>query len=61
MVVTDPWANAEDVRHEYGINMGRIDAANKVDYLVVAVGQVVAFELLDMRGQCGVFQIVHSV
>lgn len=38
VVVTDPWANPEEVSHEYGINLGRIDASNKVDSLVVAVG-----------------------
>jgi UDP-N-acetyl-D-galactosamine dehydrogenase len=38
VVVTDPWANAEEVMREYGINLGCIDEANKVDSLVVAVG-----------------------
>lgn len=38
VVVTDPWANAGEVMHEYGIALGSIDEANKVDSLVVAVG-----------------------
>jgi UDP-N-acetyl-D-galactosamine dehydrogenase len=38
VVVTDPWASAEEVKHEYGIQLGTIDESNKVDSLVVAVG-----------------------
>lgn len=38
VVVADPWANAEEVKQEYGIDLGGIDASNKVDSLVVAVG-----------------------
>ena len=38
VVVTDPWANSEEVKHEYGISLGVIDESNKVDSLVVAVG-----------------------
>jgi UDP-N-acetyl-D-galactosamine dehydrogenase len=38
VVVTDPWADAEQVMHEYGIPLGIIDESNKVDSLVVAVG-----------------------
>jgi UDP-N-acetyl-D-galactosamine dehydrogenase len=38
VVVTDPWANAEEVKHEYGICLGTIDESNKVDALIVAVG-----------------------
>jgi len=38
VVVTDPWANAEEVLHEYGIRLGVIDAGHPVDSLVVAVG-----------------------
>jgi UDP-N-acetyl-D-galactosamine dehydrogenase len=38
VVVTDPWANSEEVEHEYGIRLGNIDDLNKVDSLVVAVG-----------------------
>ncbi len=37
VVVTDPWANAEEVMIEYGIKLGIINEANKVDSLVVAV------------------------
>ncbi len=38
VIVTDPWANADEVLHEYGINLGRIDETRAVDSLVVAVG-----------------------
>jgi UDP-N-acetyl-D-galactosamine dehydrogenase len=38
VVVRDPWASAEEVKHEYGVNLGTIDESNKVDSLVVAVG-----------------------
>jgi UDP-N-acetyl-D-galactosamine dehydrogenase len=38
VVVSDPWANAEEVEHEYGIRLGSIDESNKVDSLVLAVG-----------------------
>ena len=38
VVVSDPWANAEEVQHEYGINLGSITPDQPVDSLVVAVG-----------------------
>ena len=38
VVVSDPWADADEVAHEYGIQLGTIDAAHPVDSLVVAVG-----------------------
>ena len=38
VVVTDAWADAAEVRHEYGLELGRIDADHPVDALVVAVG-----------------------
>jgi UDP-N-acetyl-D-galactosamine dehydrogenase len=38
VVVTDPWANAEEVQHEYGITLGSITPNQPVDSLVVAVG-----------------------
>ena len=38
VVVADPWAEAGEVKHEYGIDLGIIDVAHKVDALVVAVG-----------------------
>ncbi|BDE69890.1 UDP-glucose/GDP-mannose dehydrogenase [Delftia lacustris] len=38
VVIADPWASAEEVMHEYGLPLGRIDADNPVDTLVVAVG-----------------------
>ncbi len=38
VVVADPWADAGEVKHEYGFDLGVIDADRKVDALVVAVG-----------------------
>ncbi|MDZ7813096.1 MAG: nucleotide sugar dehydrogenase [Ideonella sp.] len=38
VIVADPWADAVEVRHEYGIELGTIDASHPVDALVVAVG-----------------------
>jgi UDP-N-acetyl-D-galactosamine dehydrogenase len=38
VVVTDPWADPAEVKHEYGISLGTVDQANQVDALVVAVG-----------------------
>lgn len=38
VVVADPWADAQEVKHEYGIELGTIDEKHKVDALVVAVG-----------------------
>lgn len=38
VVVTDPWANADEVFHEYGIRIYPLDDLNAVDSLVVAVG-----------------------
>lgn len=38
VVVADPWANADEVKNEYGIELGSVDAQHPVDSLVVAVG-----------------------
>ena len=38
VVVSDPVADVDEVRHEYGIELQPIDAAHPVDVLVVAVG-----------------------
>lgn len=38
VVVDDPWADAGDVRHEYGLELGAVDASRPVDSLIVAVG-----------------------
>ena len=38
IVITDPWANEDEVLKEYGIELGFIDELNLVDALVVAVG-----------------------
>jgi UDP-N-acetyl-D-galactosamine dehydrogenase len=38
VVVNDPWADAAEVKHEYGITLSDISAQNPVDSLVIAVG-----------------------
>ena len=38
VVVCDPWADAEEVRQEYGVELSIINAEHPVDSLVVAVG-----------------------
>jgi UDP-N-acetyl-D-galactosamine dehydrogenase len=38
VVVADPWADAQEVKHEYGIELGDINVENPVDSLVIAVG-----------------------
>lgn len=38
VVVSDPWANALEVKHEYGIDLGNVNAESPVDSLVIAVG-----------------------
>lgn len=38
VVVTDPWASAEEVEYEYGIKLGEIHETSKVDSVVIAVG-----------------------
>lgn len=38
VVVVDPWADANEVAHEYGLKLGAVSESNKVDSLVVAVG-----------------------
>lgn len=38
VVVVDAWADANEVKHEYGITLGAINSSNQVDALVVAVG-----------------------
>jgi len=38
VIVTDPWANMEEVMREYGIQLGKIDVGNPVDSLVITVG-----------------------
>jgi UDP-N-acetyl-D-galactosamine dehydrogenase len=38
IAIVDPWADVEEAEREYGIALGKIDANNPVDALVVAVG-----------------------
>lgn len=54
VVVADAWASAAEVLHEYGLELGVIDASNPVDALVVAVGhnQYRQASLKDLRAAC---------
>ena len=38
VVMSDPWADAAEFAHEYGLTLGTVDAQTPVDSLVVAVG-----------------------
>lgn len=38
VVVADPWADTQEVKDEYGIDLDVIDAQHQVDSLIVAVG-----------------------
>ena len=53
-VVADPWANAEEVAHEYGLKLGKVDPDHPVDSLVVAVGhnEFRRLTLDDLRKIC---------
>lgn len=54
VVVSDAWASAEEVQHEYGLKLGAIDSANPVDALVIAVGHTEyrQAQLKDLRALC---------
>ena len=54
VVTADPWADPEEVAHEYGIQLMRIDASQPVDTLVVAVGhnQYRALDVSELRSYC---------
>ena len=54
VVVADPWADATEVKHEYGIELGNIDTAARVDSLVVAVGHKQFRQLtpIELRQLC---------
>jgi UDP-N-acetyl-D-galactosamine dehydrogenase len=38
VVIADPWADGVEFEHEYGLTLGKVDACQPVDSLVVAVG-----------------------
>ncbi|MFE8644863.1 nucleotide sugar dehydrogenase [Sphingomonas sp. NCPPB 2930] len=54
VVVCDPWANAADVQHEYGLALGEVSAQQPVDALVVAVGhqQFRSATPVELRSLC---------
>ncbi len=54
VVVVDPWADPEEVRHEYGIELSVLDESTAVDSLIVAVGheQFRAMDPVALRRLC---------
>lgn len=38
VAIADPWADADEVANEYGLELDQVDAQNPVDALIVAVG-----------------------
>ena len=38
VIVTDPWANPQELKKVYGIHLETINSKNQVDALIVAVG-----------------------
>jgi UDP-N-acetyl-D-galactosamine dehydrogenase len=55
VVVTDPWADAAEVQHEYGITLGSITSNDPVDSLIVAVGHTEYRHMqpAELRALCG--------
>lgn len=54
VIVTDPWADAIEVEHEYGVRLGTINSDNQVDSLIVAVGheQFRSLEPQQLKNMC---------
>lgn len=54
VVLTDPWADRDEVRHEYGLELSTISASEPVDSLVVAVGHREFREMtpVDLKSLC---------
>ncbi len=54
VIVSDPWADAAEVKHEYGIELGQIGIDHKVDSLVFAVGhqEFRAYTAEQLRTHC---------
>ena len=54
VVVNDPWADGDEVAHEYGITLGRVGRDNQVDALVVAVGhhEFRDFSPMELKAFC---------
>lgn len=54
VVMADPWADAAEFSHEYGLTLGTVDPKHPVDSLVVAVGHHEYRDLspTDLRGYC---------
>lgn len=54
VVMADPWADAAEFSHEYGLTLGTVNDRRPVDSLVVAVGHHEYRDLspTDLRGYC---------
>jgi len=69
VLVTDPWADAEEARHEYGLELVDVETVGKVDAVVWAVAHdqfrerftPAALKQLCCSEDCGVVVDVKSV
>ncbi|HXV21121.1 MAG TPA: nucleotide sugar dehydrogenase [Desulfuromonadales bacterium] len=69
VLVTDPWADADEARHEYGLELTPLDAVGAVDAVILAVAHEQFKEIGIDRlarmccngGECGVLVDVKSV
>ncbi|WP_333710547.1 nucleotide sugar dehydrogenase [Malikia spinosa] len=54
VVVADPWANADEVENEYGLQLCEISNEHQIDALVVAVGHNVyrQMKIAELRALC---------
>ena len=54
VVVEDPWADPDEVFHEYGVRMGALASAGGVDSLAVAVGhrEFRSLDIAQLRSLC---------
>jgi UDP-N-acetyl-D-galactosamine dehydrogenase len=54
VVVSDPWADPEEVRYEYGIDLAEMDDQHPLDSLVVAVGhgEFRSMSPKDLKARC---------
>ena len=52
--LVDPWADAEEVARQYGLQLGQVDADHPVDALVVAVGhnEYRRATIAELRASC---------
>lgn len=54
VVVSDPWADPSQVKHEYGIELTELDCNSKFDSIIVAVGHsdYLKYSIPDLKALC---------